>query len=320
MEIRAQYLRDYLAARGMALYMTSYRQRVVILEDRRIISWSESLIEEHNETDHWEGRVTEISKGGMPYGESTAVFHVSRTDVDPEEDVPEFGFPTDDVVQSKSWIKKHEGKKLFRIEGELWRNEWVEPGSSSQIVRGDKVSPTVFFITDAGGKLESRDTLTSESRWLWFKPEVIMALAHRRGGGLAWYTRDTGSVSCSPGYGVHFGTNKLGLINAYAKDIALLPDWQQKIWAGHNVGPDGKVSEELLASQMRAEPADTQAPEKYLAIGLRYIREISLAKLGVSILREHEAIPDLLAQVHRFKAVDDAGLFALAKDLSRTHC
>jgi hypothetical protein len=68
---------------------------------------------------------------------------------------------------------------------------------------------------------------------------------------------------------VHFGINSRGLVNVYAKDIALLPDWQQKIWAGYNIGPDGKVSEELLASQAEAQPADTQAPEVFLGKGLR---------------------------------------------------
>jgi hypothetical protein len=71
-------------------------------------------------------------------------------------------------------------------------------------------------------------------------------------------------VSCSPDCGVHFGMNRLPLINAYAKDVALLPEWQQRIWAGHNVGPEGGVSEELLASQVRAQPARTQAPEEFL--------------------------------------------------------
>lgn len=317
MEIRAGHLRDYLAARSMALYMTSYRQRVVVLDNHENISWKESFVSEKNETDRWEGRCIEICEGGRPYGTSTAIFHVSRNDVDPEEDVPEFGFPDDKAVDSKTWTRKHEGEKLFRIEGELWRNEWIEPGLLSPIVRGDKIPATAFFITDASGKVESRDTLTDGSRWLWFKPEVVMALVHRRGGALSWYTRDTGSVQCSPGCAVHFGVNKLGLVNVYAKDIALLPDWQQKIWAGHNASPDGKVSEELLASQMRAEPADTQAPEKFLPIGLTYIKEVSVAKFGFPILRDHDAIQGLLGRVHRFRAVDDSGLFELAKDLAR---
>jgi hypothetical protein len=56
--------------------------------------------------------------------------------------------------------------------------------------------------------------------------------------------------------------NKLGIVNAFAKDIALLPEWQQKIWSGDNISSEGGVSEELLDSQMRAMLANTQAPER----------------------------------------------------------
>jgi hypothetical protein len=144
-----------------------------------------------------------------------------------------------------------------------------------------------------------------------------MVLAHRRGGGLGWYTRDTGAVGCSPDYGVHFGVNQLGLVNVYAKDIALLPDWQQQIWAGYNVSPEGGVSEELLASQVKAVPANTQAPEKFLSKSFELLKNLSQEKLGFPLFVEHEKTPQLLLQAHRFRAVDKASLFSLAKDLAR---
>ena len=127
-----------------------------------------------------------------------------------------------------------------------------------------------------------------------------MALAHRRGGQLRWYTRDTGSVRCSPDYDIHFGINRLGLVNVYAKDIALLPEWQQRIWAGHNISPEGGVSSELIASQVRAEPADTQAPEEFLKQGIEIINSLSSEKLGIYLFREHELLPELFEKTHRF--------------------
>jgi hypothetical protein len=184
LEVRASHLRDYLCARGMALYVTSYWDRVEVIESASHIAWPENPVRELRDNDRWEGRVLAIHEGGMPYGEETAVFHVARTDVDPEEDVPVFGLATDDNVTSKSWTKEHTGRKLYRVEGELWRTEWIEPASHSPIVRGDKLPPTVFFITDAEGKRENRETLVGGRRWLWFRPEVILVLAHRRGGSL----------------------------------------------------------------------------------------------------------------------------------------
>lgn len=317
LEMRAEHLRDFLCAREMALYVTSYRQRRIVTDDSNIVDWDGGHVEEINEASRWEGRVMEIHEGGFQFGEEWAVFHASRTDVDPEEDVPLMPFPTDDNVESDSWTVKRSGRKLFVVEGELWRDEWIEPGSYSPRIRGDQRPSAVSFIVDAEGNREQGDSLEAGGRWLWFKPDVIMALAHRRGGRLSWYTRDTGSVACSPDYGVHFGANDLGIVNVYDKDIALLPEWQQRIWSGHNVGPDGGVSDELLASQARAKPADTQAPEPFLASGLETINDLSSAKLGFKIIRPHDQTQEILERTHRFRSIDRNGLFALAKDVAR---
>jgi len=317
LEVRAAHLRDYLCARGMGLYVTSYRDRNEVVEDIKHISWTKNPLEQVDGGDRWEGRTVEIHEGGTPFGAETAVFHLTRTDIDPQEDVPVLGLPTDDNLKSESWTTKESGRKLYRVQGELWRNEWIDPAATSPIVRGDEGPSNISFIIDSEGKQESKETLIQSGRWLWFRPEVIPTLADRRGGKLAWYTRDTGSVGCSPDCAVHFGVNTLGLVNVYAKDIALLPEWQQKIWAGFNVSPDGKVSAELLMSQVDAEPARTKAPEDFLLAGLEALNEASNSSFGISIIRQHDQIPDLIPRVHRFRATDKAGLFALAKDLAR---
>lgn len=317
LEIRAEHLRDFLAARDMALYVTSYRRRQIVAEAPDIVDWPDKHVQEVEEASRWEGRITEIHEGGFPFGEKMAVFHSSRTDVDPDEDVPLMPFPTDANVKSDSWTVEQSGRKLFVVEGELWRNEWIEPAAYSPRIRRDQRQSTVYFVIDAEGNRERGDALKADGRWLWFRPELIMALAHRRGGGLIWYTRDTGAVACSPDHHVHFGVNDIGLINVYAKDVALLPEWQQQVWAGHNVSPDGGVSSELLASQVKAKPADTQAPELFLARGLELMNELSTQQLGFLIIRTHDQIPDILQRTHRFRVIDRNGLFALAKDIAR---
>jgi hypothetical protein len=315
LEVRASHLRDYLCARGMGLYVSSYRSRVEVVESVADIDWNSNPMREESKGVLWEGGIREIHEGGEPFGQETVVLHITRTDVDSGEDVP--SVELDDPVGFKETVVRAEGRKVFRVSGRVWRNEWVDPASTSPIVRDDHIPATVFFITDAVGHSQSKDTLVGAGQWLWFRPEVMMALAHRRGGSLGWYTRDTGSVACVPDRGVHFGVNALGLVNVYAKDIALLPDWQQKIWSGFNVGPEGRVSEELLASQGRGEPADTQAPESYLAPGLTGLNKVAKARLGIEIVKSTEHTRDILTRSHRFRAIDKAGLFSLAKDLAR---
>jgi hypothetical protein len=317
LEARSEHLKDYLSARKMALYVSSYRSRVRIVGPNSDVAWRTASASDVIGLDRWEGRAYEIHEGGMPFGSETAVFHAARTDVAPDDDVPVLGPPGDTNIDSRSWTVKAKGSKLLRVEGEFWRREWVEPAPSSPRVRRDEQAPTVHFSTDTSGTRESTTTLRKSGRWLWFKPEVMMTLAHRRGGSLSWYTRDTGSVRCSPSYDVHFGVNALGLVTVYAKDIALLPEWQQKIWAGYNVSPEGGVAEELLASQVRAEPADTQAPEAYLARAFGLLDDLSQRKLGFRLFRDHESRPSIISHTHRFRAVDAGGLYALAKDVAR---
>jgi hypothetical protein len=316
LEIRAEHLKDYLCARGMALYVSSYRSREEIVEDASHIGWSENPFCPIESTDRWEGRLVEIHEGGEPYGTSAQIVHLSRTAVDLEEDVPKIG-PFDDNIALNSWTRGFEGKKLFRIWGELWRNEWVEPAIYSPRIRGDEVPPSTFFIVDASGKKEGWKTLRGGGRWLWFRPEVMTTLVNRRGGGLEWYTRDTGRVKCSPDYGVVFGVNKLGLVNVYAKDIAFLPDWQQQVWGGFNTGPEAGVSEELLASQAKGTPSKTQAPEKFIFKGIELLNKNAREKFGFTLFREHEHSSKLLAATHRFRSINKDGLLALAKDMAR---
>jgi hypothetical protein len=316
LEIRAEYLKDYLCARGMALYVSSYRSREEVVDDSSHITWTENpLCVDQEGGDRWEGRQSEIHEGGRPFGESIRVVQVTRTDVDFGEDIPRIGL--DGGTESNSWTKKFQGRKLHKIWGELWRNEWVQPSQHSPRVRGDKLPPSVFFITDSSGARESYETLTGGRRWLWFRPGVIIELAHRRGGALYWYTRDTGGIRCSPDCSVAFGMNKLGLVNIYAKDIALLPEWQQRLWAGFNVGPEGGVSQELLASQAQGVPADTHAPEEFLPKAIELLNKIADQKLGFQLFREHEQFESIISRTHRFRSVDRAGFFSLAKDLAR---
>lgn len=318
LEIKAQYLKDYLCAREMGLYMTSFYSRDVVIEDASSITWKDGNSEKKNDSYSWEGRIIPIHEGGHPYGEKWSVFHVGRTDVDESDDVPDISsLPTDENTKHDQWERGYDGKKLYSVIGELWRNDWIPPGKESPKVRGDKIPSTVHFTIDADGSKASGKDLTNAGKWLWFKPDVIMALCHRRGGNLEFYTEETGKVFCSYGHGVHFGVNSLGYINVYAKDIGYLPEWQQQIWGGYNITPEGGVSKELLESQVKAEPANTQAPEEFLIKGIELVNTLSQEKLGFKLFREHELIPELITKIHRFRALDEASFYSLAKDLAR---
>ncbi len=315
LEVRAEHLKDYLCARRMALRISWYRQRLGVVEAEPDFNWPEPD-GTYKDGERWEGRINAIHEGGEPFGESMAVLHVTRTNLDFEEDVPRIGI-SDDSATSSFTRKLSEKRKLYRVAGEVWRAEWVEPGARSTRIRRDEPRPPISFVVDAAGKKQTAKSLIDSGRWLWFKPEVIPALIDRRGGSLEWYTRETGAVRGSPDCRVPFGINSLGLINGYAKDVTLEPEWLQRVWAGFNVSPEGKVSAELFSAQGQGVPADTLAPEAFLPVGIEALNNAFTKRFGRALFRPRTDSAEAFKSCHRFKALNASGLYGLAKDLVR---
>jgi hypothetical protein len=318
-EIRAEFLRDYLAARRMALKVSTYRDRHVVLEDAGHITWPGGKLRESADGERFEAHVSPIHEGGDSIGAATAMFKMWRTDVDLGADVPVMGEENDTNVSAERRVWQAKGLQLWDVRGEVWIDEWLEPAAQSPRVRGDDVPSPFSYIIDGAGTREAADKLNNEEvgRWLWFAPGVIPALAGRRGFELEWYTRETGGLRSPGGYNPHFGINDRDLITVYAYDIARLPEWQQRIWNGFNVAPDGGVSTELLEAQVKVEPANTAAPEQVLGPALEAVDEEFRRRWGRGIFREHKDTPEILSPTHRLRATGRAELLALAKDLAR---
>ncbi|WP_216312344.1 hypothetical protein [Pseudomonas sp. BF61] len=317
MDVRTEHLRDYLKGRGMYLLISSYRSRHQIVADASHITWTSDVMEVIQGEDKWEGVNREIHEGGMPYGSSTGVFHASRTDVDEDDEVPILGHPDDDSVVSKTWSIQHRGRKLYDLSGSLWKTEVVEPGRVSERVKGEPSLAKVDFAVDGSGERLNGDELEHCGGWLWFRPNVTALLGSYRGSSLRWFTRDTGAIGISSGHSVHFGLNDLGLINVYAKDIGQLPLWQQRVWAGANLVPDGGVSAELLAAQAKAKPAGTKAPEVQLRPVYDALNSGFQKVTGKQLFGEHHALDEIFRRIHRFRALEKTGVLELAKDLAR---
>lgn len=315
--IRATYLKDYLCARNCGLYVSSYRSRTEICESANHIAWPESESKKEENNFRWEGYVTEIHNGGPSYGGGVAYIHVARTDADPEDDVPSMdGPPTDENTTGFAHHSQHPGEKVYSILGQLWKEEWIAPGTASPIVRDDNVPSDVSFIVDGDGNSQKGDDLRDLSIWLWFKPDLVPAILSIRGAELSWSTRDVGTLTCC-GTSINFGVNEEGFINVFAKDVSFLPIWLQKKYAGFNTSVTGKVSKELFAAQGRGEFLDTKAPEPFLLPALERIRELSIQNLGVDITVNHAAMENIAKQCYRFRSLNKDGLLTLAKDLAR---
>ncbi len=75
LEIRAAHLRDYLCARDMALYITSYHDRTVEVDDAAHIKWPENPYCVTEGMDRWEARVSESPRAECRTGQALPYSH-----------------------------------------------------------------------------------------------------------------------------------------------------------------------------------------------------------------------------------------------------
>jgi len=316
-EIKREFLIDYLAARNLSLRISYYRQRVENVAELKGSAY-ETLADQHEQRDGGSFGLIIRSLEDV-YGGSWKSVRVWRTDVDEDEDAPVMGPEGNDNTKFESSEGHKSGYKGVRIEGEYWRDEWIEHQGQSVRVRGDVDNTLPNFIVETDGTRMASADLNNEDigRWLWFRSSVVSELLSLRGFSLEWYTAETGSIRSTSGIGIHFGINSSELITVYAYDIARLAAWEQHVWAAHNVVPEGKVSSELLSSQVRAQPANTHAVEELLFKSMRMLEHGFRKKLNVSLFTHDIDDSAVMQHISRFASKDQATLLRLAKELVR---
>lgn len=316
-EIKREFLLDYLAARSLTLRLSYYRQRV---ENVSSIEGGEYANLEDQEEERDGGKFElRIRKLDDVFGGSWAMFRAWRTDIDEDDDAPVMAPESDENTDYESSQGHRDGYEGVRIEGEFWRDEWVEHQGRSVRVRGDADTNLPQFIVETDGTRMASSELDDEGigRWLWFRPSIVNELLGIRGFSLEWYTAETGSIHSTSGYKTHFGINSSDLLTVYAYDIARLASWEQHIWAAHNIVPEGKVANELLAAQVKAEPAATHAVEVMLFQSMRMLETGFREEFGISLFTHDIDDAEIMQKVSRFMSKDKESLLRLAKELVR---
>ncbi|HGF3774364.1 TPA: hypothetical protein ACF37B_003245 [Vibrio parahaemolyticus] len=316
-EIKREFLLDYLAARNLALKLSYYRQRVenVLTLENTDYAALESYQEER-EGGRYELLIRNLND---IYGGSWASFRTWRTDIDEDEDAPVMGPETNENTDYEKSRGNKSGYDGVRIEGKFWRDEWIDHQDISKRIRGDKDTNLPQFIVETDSTRLASSELNNEDvgRWLWFRSSIVNELLGLRGFSLEWYTAETGSIHSTSGYRTHFGVNSADFITVYAYDIARLPSWEQHLWAAHNVVPEGKVSSELLDSQVRAQPASTYAVEDLFFEVMSMLENGFSQELNVSLFSHDIERIEVLKKISRFESKDQASLLRLAKEIVR---
>ncbi|MBO2621399.1 hypothetical protein [Shewanella algae] len=316
-EIKREFLLDYLAARNLSLRLSYYRQRV---ENVPTLEDSEYAGMEDHQEERDGGRYELLIRNlNDVFGGSWAMFRAWRTDVDEEEDAPVMGPETDENTDYEKSEGDKSGYDGVRVEGEFWRDEWIDHQGISKRVRGDADTNLPQFIVETDSTRVASSELNNEDvgRWLWFRSSIVNELLGLRGFSLEWYTAETGSIHSTSGYRIHFGLNSADFITVYAYDIARLPSWEQHLWAAHNAVPEGKVSSELLDSQVKAQPASTHAVEELLFEVMSMLENGFKQEFNVSLFSHDLDRIEALKKISRFESKDQASLLRLAKEIVR---
>ncbi len=316
-EIKREFLLDYLAARNLSLRLSYYRQRV---ENVTSLETSEYAGLENHQEERDSGRYELLIRSvNDVFGGSWAMFRTWRTDVDEEEDAPVMGPETNDNTGHESSKGHRGGYDGVRVEGEFWRDEWIEHQGISKRVRGDAETNLPQFIVETDSTRMASAELNNQDvgRWLWFRSSIVNELLSLRGFSLKWYTAETGSIQSTSGYSINFGINSSDLVTVYAYDVVRLPTWEQHLWAAQNIVPDGKVSNELLASQVKAQPASTYAAEELLFEFMSMLEGGFRQEFNVSLFSHDIDRLEARKQISRFVSKDQVSLLRLAKEIIR---
>ena len=316
-EIKREFLIDYLAARNLSLRLSYYRQRIANVENLETSAYA-GLInkEEQRDGGSFELLIRDLEN---VFGGSWASVRVWRTDIDEGEDAPVMGQESDEntaLESSRGYLGGYEG---VSIEGDFYRDEWIEHKNTSVRVRGDKDQTLPQFIVETDGTRMASNSLNNEDigRWLWFHPSIVNEILNHRGFSLQWFSAETGGIYSTSGNRIHFGINSSELITVYAYDIARLAPWEQHIWAAHNIAPEGKVSAELLKSQVEALPASTHAVEELLFKSIELLEAGFKNELDTELFSHKMDEPEVKKHISRFSSRDEASLLKLAKELIR---
>lgn len=317
-EIRSEYLKDYLSARDASLRLYFYRERQAVVENKpSYIEAEEVVISDgpHNRCTVTCHKVT--PSRDLPNGNGGEV-KLWRNDLNEVDTITDYNQYDDDgrCHSSRTFINT-EIADQYHLYGRLWRGEWISGNKHSRLNGYSEPDDDLKVQADNSGEKVQLSSLRYEevNKYLWFKPEVVRNLTSRRGGRIAWDTNETGYIYAAYDSSVHFGLNSQGLISVYAYDIAKLPYWQREIWVGHNCPPNDGVSKELLKIQIECAPVRSSAPEKVISLVINHFDSLFRKQYSLPVLQGSNEAESLVKLIDRFRVNDDGSLESLAKNL-----
>ena len=173
------------------------------------------------------------------------------------------------------------------------------PWYISRLERSIEHQELPFFIVDDEGTkkklLPSGDLSAYMSNnigqygYLWFRAEVLRKYLNTPRYSIYFHMRNWGQASLPGERGdVDVGINSLGLVTAFAPDIAQLPPEEQAYWASFSSYPSGEVCEELFQTRMQCNPPSSPSTSELIREARDSLGAVVRSRFGVELFDANE--------------------------------
>lgn len=217
----------------------------------------------------------------------------------------------------KGWLFNQDGYK--RVEGQLWKQHWVNPACFSSRIWGDG-DESIEYIVASDGTRHTISTLDDDrygAIYLFFDAHIISRLRERQIS-VEWVSRDVLDVTLPGHTAFQCGLSKSGNIFVIAADIARLEVWAQRIWARENLNPEDPSDyqgHELFRNQMCCEFLSGSAPESVYPQLLADLESSVRKYTGTQLWNGIDTGMSAVYAVDRMVATDEDGLVCLTKHI-----
>ena len=253
LEVKAEFLKDYLKQRGCALVLAYFQSRDV-RETQEDISLPDDDRERFTVRG---GRAVR----GVRRNQSGYEFHwfcPVRAD-----DIP---YGREERLKEDRENLKFETKQGYRFSKE---EGFQEAGYRRPAIGAEDLEEAISFF-----------------RWTYFEPEVLEKYKNDSRGSVSEWSRQGLQVNWLDKMTLRAYRNDEDLILIIVDDLAKIPDEELSHWYHYNTSPAGEIPGEMITNYIKADWVDSESPSDAAINAVTELNEAFKTKYGVQLYRE----------------------------------
>jgi len=258
LEVKAEFLKDYLKQRGCALVLAYFQSRDV-RETQEDISLPDDDRESFTVCG---GKAVRGVRRNQP-GYEFHWFCPVRAD-----DIP---YGREERLNEDRENLKFETKQGYRFSKKEAVNEegFQEAGYRRPAIGAEDLEEAISFFG-----------------WTYFEPEVLEKYKNDSRGSVSEWSRQGLQVNWLDKMTLRAYRNDEDLILIIVDDLAKIPDEELSHWYHYNTSPAGEIPGEMITNYIEADWVDSESPSDAAINAVTELNEAFKAKYGVQLYRE----------------------------------